>query len=221
MADDAEKEKDALGESTETSKLESRTKSIEEELREKKDIAVREASEARKRAKEAEKERDVLKKRFDDEEKTKLEQDGKFKELADKAREAADESNRKSKEIEERANQRIIKAELKAAAMAAGIIDLDLLSAISLDGVRMTDDGDVTGVQEAVNKYKEGKPYLFKENSKVAEDKNASLTKQTGGTKSPPSSDAKLNTDSVRGLPKVEREKRLNTYLQGLKGREL
>lgn len=54
-----------------------------------------------------------------------------------------------------------ISAELKAAAVAAGIIDLDLIDMIPKASLTIDDEGRVTGVQEAVAAYKVAKPTFF------------------------------------------------------------
>jgi Phage minor structural protein GP20 len=74
---------------------------------------------------------------------------------ADKAADA------KVKEANTAAEQRIIRAELKAAAVKAGMIDLDGLKLADLSKVKLGDDGEVVGADELMASLKKSKPYLF------------------------------------------------------------
>ncbi|MCM8735999.1 phage scaffolding protein [Azospirillum sp. A1-3] len=62
---------------------------------------------------------------------------------------------------EQAANDRIIRAELKAAAIKAGMVDLDGLKLADLSAVKLDDTGNVTGADEMLAALKESKPYLF------------------------------------------------------------
>ena len=57
--------------------------------------------------------------------------------------------------------QRLIRAELKAYAIRAGIVDLDALRLADLSGVKLNDDGEVEGAEALIVAMKEAKPYLF------------------------------------------------------------
>jgi hypothetical protein len=59
------------------------------------------------------------------------------------------------------ANQRVIRAELKAAALKAGMVDLDGLKLLDLSTVKMNDKGEIDGADALMAKAKETKPYLF------------------------------------------------------------
>lgn len=59
------------------------------------------------------------------------------------------------------ANDRIIRAELKAEAIKAGMVDLDGLKLADLSAVKLDDAGNVTGAAEMLAALKEAKPYLF------------------------------------------------------------
>lgn len=59
------------------------------------------------------------------------------------------------------ADQRIIRAELKASAIKAGIIDSDALKLLDISGVRLGDAGEVEGAEELLMKFKEAKPHFF------------------------------------------------------------
>lgn len=64
----------------------------------------------------------------------------------------------------------LINAELKAAAIGAGLADLDLLHLPALDRtkIKVDEDGNVTGVEEALTEFKTKKPEYFKAASTVA-----------------------------------------------------
>jgi hypothetical protein len=84
------------------------------------------------------------------------------KAAAKTAKESADaEATGKITEAEKRANERVIRAELKVAAQKAGMVDLDGLKLADLSTVKLKDDGEVEGADELMVKLKESKPYLF------------------------------------------------------------
>ena len=59
---------------------------------------------------------------------------------------------------------RIIRAELKATALAAGMVDLDFLKLADLSQVTLSDDGEVKGAEEMIEALKKSKPHFFTEN---------------------------------------------------------
>jgi hypothetical protein len=59
------------------------------------------------------------------------------------------------------ADQRVIRAELKAAAVKAGIIDLDGLKLLDTSGVKIGEDGEVAIPADFFDNAKKSKPYLF------------------------------------------------------------
>lgn len=60
-----------------------------------------------------------------------------------------------------KAEQRIIRAELKALATKAGIIDLDGLKLVDLAGIKLNEQGEVEGADALIESLKKAKPYLF------------------------------------------------------------
>lgn len=84
---------------------------------------------------------------------------------AKKAKEDADkavaEANGKVTDAATAAEKRVIRAELKAEALKAGMIDLDGLQLADLSGVKLDDKGEVVGGAEAIEALKKAKPYLF------------------------------------------------------------
>ena len=59
------------------------------------------------------------------------------------------------------ADRRVIRAELKAHAIRAGIIDPDALKLLDISAVRLGDGGEVEGADELLEKFKEAKPHFF------------------------------------------------------------
>jgi hypothetical protein len=64
-------------------------------------------------------------------------------------------------ELRERSHQRLIRAELKAEAIKAGMVDLDGLKLIDPSGLKLTDSGEVEGALETMQRLKAAKPWLF------------------------------------------------------------
>lgn len=63
------------------------------------------------------------------------------------------------------ADLRVIRAELKAAAIAAGMVDLDGLKLLDLSGVKLSESGDIEGADALFAAAKTAKPYLFGDKS--------------------------------------------------------
>lgn len=85
------------------------------------------------------------------------------------AKKAAEDSATKSKAdhdtaistVKTDADQRIIRAELKAAAIKAGMVDTDGLKLADLSTVKLNDAGEVEGAEALMDALKKAKPYLF------------------------------------------------------------
>ncbi len=56
---------------------------------------------------------------------------------------------------------RLVRAELKAEAVRAGMVDLDGLKLVDLAGVRLDARGDVVGAAQIMAELKRAKPWLF------------------------------------------------------------
>ncbi|MCE3608066.1 hypothetical protein LXA47_31340 [Massilia sp. P8910] len=85
-----------------------------------------------------------------------------------KAAEVAVESTKtefgeKLTKAEVAANERLVRSELKAEALKAGMVDLDGLKLADLSGVKLGADGSVEGAEALMAALKEAKPYLFKQ----------------------------------------------------------
>ena len=85
------------------------------------------------------------------------------------AREAAEAQAKKALEdsatavraATDAANDRIIRVELRAAAIAAGIVDIDALALLDRSSVKLNDAGEVIGAAEAIAAMKAAKPWAF------------------------------------------------------------
>jgi hypothetical protein len=80
-----------------------------------------------------------------------------------RATQAAADAETKVKETHTAAEQRIIRAELKAEAIKAGMVDIDGLKLADLSSIKIDEKGEITGATELMTALKESKPYLFKE----------------------------------------------------------
>jgi hypothetical protein len=64
-------------------------------------------------------------------------------------------------EAQAQANARLIRAELKAEALRAGMVDLDGLKLLDTSDVTLTDKGEVADAAGLLAKLKRAKPWLF------------------------------------------------------------
>lgn len=67
------------------------------------------------------------------------------------------------RENEEHGRQKLIRAELKAHAVRAGIVDLDGLKLVETDGLTLNDSGELDGAANLMSSLKKKKPWLFGE----------------------------------------------------------
>jgi hypothetical protein len=77
------------------------------------------------------------------------------------AEKAAQDADGKVKDANTAADQRVIRAELKAEALKSGMVDLDGLKLADLSKVKINDAGEVEGASELMEELKKSKPYLF------------------------------------------------------------
>jgi hypothetical protein len=78
-------------------------------------------------------------------------------------KEEAQKALSETKRLNSAFEQRVINAELKAAAMEAGLIDMDAFKMADTSKVKITDSGDVIGIKELIGDLKKEKAYLFKD----------------------------------------------------------
>lgn len=95
----------------------------------------------------------------------------KAKELEDKltaeqaARDAAIKaaSERVHAEVSKAADERLLRAEVRAALKAENVIDAgDAMKLLDLSGLKLDENGEVVGLDDLIKKAKESKAYLFK-----------------------------------------------------------
>ena len=68
---------------------------------------------------------------------------------------------RRIAELEAATAARLVRAELKAEAVRAGMIDLDGLKLVDPSTVTLDEHGEVKGAREAMQALKQAKPWLF------------------------------------------------------------
>ena len=80
----------------------------------------------------------------------------------DNAKKAQTEADAKVAAAQAAANERIIRAELKAEAVKAGMVDIDGLKLADLSKVKLNETtGEVEGAEALMAELKKSKPYLF------------------------------------------------------------
>ena len=79
---------------------------------------------------------------------------------ADPAARAA-ELERRLAEVEAAAHQRVVRAELKAEALRAGMVDLDGLKLLDASQIKLNEHGDIIGVDALMRELRRNKPWLF------------------------------------------------------------
>jgi hypothetical protein len=89
------------------------------------------------------------------------EHEGRAKAAEAAAEQARAEADQRAAKAEEAAAQRIIHAELRAAALAAGMRDLDGLKLADVSQLRLNQNAEVEGVDQMIADLKAAKPYLF------------------------------------------------------------
>ena len=120
---------------------------------------------------------------------------------AAKAEQAGKTAEDRIAQAGEASGKRIILSELKALALAAGMVDLDGLKLADLSTVSLDDKGEVKGGAELIEGLKKAKPYLF----------GSGNTGHTG--KPPPAADQKAK--SVKDM--TDEEYRAAKKAAGLK----
>jgi hypothetical protein len=73
----------------------------------------------------------------------------------------ADTLERQLTELQRQTQVRLMRAELKAEAVRAGMIDLDGLRLIDLPSLKLNEQGEVEGAAALMNDLRKNKPWLF------------------------------------------------------------
>lgn len=85
----------------------------------------------------------------------------KTKAAEDAATKAAQDAKDATTAAQSAADQRVIRAELKAVAIKAGMVDVDGLKLADLSTIKLDDKGEVEGADALIEALKKAKPYLF------------------------------------------------------------
>lgn len=81
---------------------------------------------------------------------------------ADKAARLPDAAQKQIQEAVEKANLRLITAEVKALGVEMGLVDAEVaLQLLDREKLKVGDDGEITGVKDALEVLQKSKPYLF------------------------------------------------------------
>lgn len=109
------------------------------------------------------------------------------------AEKAKAEADARVAQVVSAADQRIIRAELKAEAIKSGMVDLDGLKLADLSAVKLDENGEVTGAAELMTSLKEAKPYLFTPPADTT-----TTTKEPPAKKEPAPFNARTATEAER-----------------------
>lgn len=73
----------------------------------------------------------------------------------------AEAAERKLAEMETAMHARLVRAELKAEAIRAGMVDLDGLKLVDVAAIKVAENGEVEGAKTIMQDLKRAKPWLF------------------------------------------------------------
>ncbi|MDE2097780.1 MAG: hypothetical protein KGL39_11065 [Patescibacteria group bacterium] len=99
------------------------------------------------------------------------------------AEQAKKDAETKAAEAEKRANDRIIIAEMRTAALKAGMVDLDGLKLADLSKVKLNEKGEIEGGDALMEEMKKAKPYLFQTSTNTSSTKEKPKGDDQGGKK--------------------------------------
>ena len=152
------------------------------------------------------KERDDLAKQLSDIESAKLVEQGKYKELYEK-----EQTSRK--QAEGRMREKLLRAEVRAYAIAEGILDPDMADLISVKSVKTNDEtGEFENLKEAIAAHKAAKPQWYRSAAAVT----APVAVSTGSSSPAPSPGVSGPLD-VKKMTKEAYESYKRSYIRGLK----
>ena len=145
-------------------------------------------------AQKAAQDRNDLQAKLDKIEADKLAEQGKYKELYEK-----EQASRRQTEAQMRS--RVARAELRAYAIAEGIIDPDLVNLIPSKDIKVNDDtGEFENIRDLIADQKKAKPHLYKGTAASA----GSATPTTGDTARTPAADGSAKPKDVSKMSKEE-----------------
>lgn len=127
-------------------------------------------------------------------------------EAVNNGKKAVEQEAEKFKPVKEKLEGRILQSELKAAAVEAGLKDLDLLPLIKRDAIKLDDEGNPTGIEDAIKAFKEAKPEYFKADGGNKEEKTPPVPPKKSGSDKAPPADPDPKRQNVKALSKAEYE---------------
>lgn len=97
-----------------------------------------------------------------------------------------------------------MEAEIKAAALAAGLVDVDLVPLIRRDGVIVAADGSITGIPEAIAAFKTSKPSYFRDGTPATP--QGPPAPRAPGAPGAPAANPSPPLANVKDMPKADYE---------------
>ena len=79
----------------------------------------------------------------------------------DELRARAESLEQKLEDFQRQSDMRLVRAEMKAEAIRAGMIDLDGLKLLDISEVRLNERSEIDGASELMGRFKKSKPWLF------------------------------------------------------------
>lgn len=122
-----------------------------------------------------------------------------------------DETARTERARAEALKPKIVDAELKAALANAGVLDPDLVGLVPRNGIAIDENGNATGVKEAVDAFKAAKPQFFRAPGDATP---LPAVRQSGSPAAPPANPIATPPDA-RGMD----PKAYNDFKQGMRRR--
>lgn len=119
-----------------------------------------------------------------------------------------------ARSIADRAKERTLKAELKAAATAAGIADQDFIDLIPRDKITIDDELNIVGLDTAITEFKTRKPALFR-----SAEAPQTPPRPTGSLSAPPPNPGSAHGSAVKDLPPADYKAQKAGALKSLRGR--
>lgn len=152
---------------------------------------------------------DSLQSKVEATERQKLEEDGNYKALAERAQEDATRARADAEAAQSRANDILINSELRIALIRQGVLDPDVASLVDRSTVRV-EAGQVVGLDNVVQSFKTTKPHLFGEAPKIP------ASTAAGGPQPVPTGDPAPIAD-VSKMSREEYEAHKRKTLRGLR----
>lgn len=141
-------------------------------------------------------------------EKERMQKEGQHKELAETAQKELEEYKKVT-------HERLVRAEVKSALVAAGI-NVSPERAVKLvetKGIAQDDTGEFTGIEEAIEELKKAEPALFKSGESTTTEAKKEV-KSTGSEKSDPNPGGKVKPfDALKATPE-EAQQRLKELMK-------